>query len=38
MFKETATTEIYTISLNDAIPIYIKKGIRNNINMKPLFK
>ena len=25
-FNDTATTEIYTLSLHDALPIYIRKG------------
>jgi len=25
-FNDTATTEIYTLSLHDALPIYLRKG------------
>src|SRR2546430_16070421 len=27
-FNDTATTEIYTLSLHDALPIYLKLGVR----------
>src|SRR5258708_26554815 len=33
-FNDTATTEIYTLSLHDALPIYYEKPIR--INDKPV--
>src|SRR3712207_9278567 len=36
-FNDTATTEIYTLSLHDALPIYrIKAGIRFNYNSRAL--
>src|SRR2546426_5628186 len=31
-FNDTATTEIYTLSLHDALPIYIKKRIAKRAN------
>src|SRR5437763_12346907 len=30
-FNDTATTEIYTLSLHDALPIYCRGGIRRHL-------
>src|SRR5690554_7993882 len=38
-FNDTATTEIYTLSLHDALPIFLKKGaqvmfVKNDLNFE----
>ena len=35
-FNDTATTEIYTLSLHDALPISLVTGFKSNINLFPL--
>src|SRR5256885_9995339 len=34
-FNDTATTEIYTLSLHDALPIYFTVGVRNLFDKVP---
>src|SRR2546428_9935939 len=34
-FNDTATTEIYTLSLHDALPIYTKRGVTQRRHAKP---
>ena len=34
-FNDTATTEIYTLSLHDALPIYVKRKKKGWPNLKP---
>src|SRR2546421_13043601 len=32
-FNDTATTEIYTLSLHDALPIYVGEGARQHVSL-----
>src|SRR5256886_5935368 len=34
-FNDTATTEIYTLSLHDALPIYLRTDVRNRTAVPP---
>src|SRR2546430_5145833 len=34
-FNDTATTEIYTLSLHDALPIYLRTHVRNRTTVPP---
>src|SRR2546427_614266 len=34
-FNDTATTEIYTLSLHDALPIYLRRSSRCHLSSKP---
>src|SRR3712207_7367793 len=35
-FNDTATTEIYTLSLHDALPIFARDGIEEPLRERPL--
>src|SRR3712207_7088050 len=37
-FNDTATTEIYTLSLHDALPIYVERTFDHYLPMNPLFR
>src|SRR2546430_13628056 len=34
-FNDTATTEIYTLSLHDALPIYVVEEVRAHVHRRP---
>src|SRR3712207_8292390 len=35
-FNDTATTEIYTLSLHDALPIFVRRPRRRGVRLPPL--